>query len=229
MMMTNKIKKKTKKINTNKIIAFVKKDGTFDESNSIVHKTSKLSECNDDMIAITNELINIYDHAQILLMGNHAKEKEEGNGNKLLVSMCDLKRVMRYKWYLNANGYPATYGSIDGEFSTGAPITMHRFLHPNVNNGLVIDHINRNRLDNRRDNLRICTQLENSYNRSKSSNTNNNYKGVTKRGNKYVASITKNGKRYEIGNILTEIDAAKTYDIMAEELFGIFAGKNFTD
>ena len=89
------------------------------------------------------------------------------------------------------------------------------------------NHINRNKLDNRICNLRIITAKENSYNRTKNANSENKYKGVQKRGNKYIAVITKDGIKKEIGGFLTEEDAAKTYDMMAEELFGEYAGKNF--
>ena len=93
--------------------------------------------------------------------------------------------------------------------------------------GYVIDHINRNKLDNRFENLRVITARENSYNRTKSISSNNKYKGVIKRGNKFVASITKDGNRKEISGFDTEEDAARMYDMMAEELFGEFAGLNF--
>ena len=90
-----------------------------------------------------------------------------------------------------------------------------------------IIHKNRINLDNRYENLRIITQKENSYNRTKNITSNNKYKGVIKRGNKYIATVTKDGKRHEIGGFETEEDAANAYDMMAQELFGEFAGLNF--
>ena len=58
-------------------------------------------------------------------------------------------------------------------------------------------------------------------------NSNNLYKGVYKRGNKFVASISKDGIKKEITGFETEEEAAKVYDMMAQELFGEFAGLNF--
>jgi hypothetical protein len=94
----------------------------------------------------------------------------------------------------------------------------------------VIDHINRDRLDNRRENLRICTPLQNSYNRSKPKNSGKTFKGVTKVGKKnptYTASITKDGVKHDMKGIPTERQAAEMYDLMAEQLFGEYAAKNF--
>ena len=92
--------------------------------------------------------------------------------------------------------------------------------------GYVVDHINHDRLDNRRPNLRICTQKENSYNRSR---IDGKLKGVRKLKTSYSATISKDGMTHTIGGFKTEQDAAKMYDQMAEELFGEFAGKNYKD
>jgi hypothetical protein len=110
---------------------------------------------------------------------------------------------------------------------TGRSKTLHKNLLGKQQKGYVIDHINRNKLDNRLENLRVITSRENSYNRTKSKSSKNKYKGVIKKNNKYVASITKDGVKREIGGFETEEDAAKMYDMMAEELFGEFAGFNF--
>lgn len=139
--------------------------------------------------------------------------------NYFLVSKSKLEYVLKHSWYLGSNGYPIAY--------TARSKTLHRNLCGKQEKGFVIDHINRNKLDNRDENLRIITSKENSYNRSKNKNSNNSYKGVKKSGNKFIACITKDGKRREINNIETEEEAAKIYDMMAEELFGEFAGKNF--
>jgi hypothetical protein len=154
-------------------------------------------------------------YVKIELLGR-GKELEK---NCFLISKSSLEKVIRHNWYLDSNGYPMTY--------TGRSKTLHKNLLGKQQKGYVIDHINRDKLDNRLENLRVITSKENSYNRTKNKSSNNIYKGVSKRGNKYVASITKDGIKKEITGFETEEDAAKVYDMMAQELFGEFAGLNF--
>jgi hypothetical protein len=154
-------------------------------------------------------------YVRIELLGR-GKELEQ---NYFMISTNCLEKVIRHNWYIDSNGYPMTY--------TGRSKTLHKNLLGKQQKGYVIDHINRNKLDNRLENLRVITSRENSYNRTKSKSSKNKYKGVIKKNNKYVASITKDGVKREIGGFETEEDAAKMYDMMAEELFGEFAGFNF--
>lgn len=160
--------------------------------------------------------ISLSTYVKIELLGR-GKELEI---NYFLISTNCLEKVIKHNWYIDSNGYPMTY--------TARSKTLHKHLFGKQQKGFVIDHINRNKLDNRYENLRVITAKENSYNRTKSNNSNNKYKGVIKRGNKYVASISKDGKRHEIGGFETEEDAANAYDMMAQELFGEFAGLNFS-
>ncbi len=167
----------------------------------------------------------IDDYVEVQLLGNFGE-------NKLFkISKTDYPMIMDYKWYLNSNGYPYTFGKGSINFGKRGK-TLHKFLFrkQRIEKGYVIDHINRNKLDNRRENLRIITQKENSYNRTKNSNSNNTYKGVKldkKTLGTYKAIVTKDNIKYEIKDIPDEESAAKIYDMMAEELFGEYAGKNF--
>lgn len=91
------------------------------------------------------------------------------------------------------------------------------------------DHKNRNRLDNRRDNLRLATAIENKRNASLPTNNTSGYKGVSyfKAANIWEAYITINGKKVFLGFYNTVIDAAITYNHAAKFHFGEFA--NFND
>lgn len=179
------------------ITGFFTNDGT---------PVSNLSEC---------------DYIQLELNGSHAKKEHA----IALVSKELVPFICQFKWYLGKSGYPVAYQSIDKNIKLGRGKSMHKLITPKLQNGYVIDHINRNKLDNRLTNLRICTSLQNSYNTSRG---NNKYKGVrqNKNGN-WTASISKDGKIREIKDIKSEKEAAKIYDLMAEELFGQYAGKNF--
>ena len=92
-----------------------------------------------------------------------------------------------------------------------------------------IDHIDGNGLNNQRNNLRKATHQENMMNRQSNKNSSSQFKGVHwyERTNKWQARITFNQKRISLGYFTSEIDAAKTYNKKALELFGEFAKLNF--
>ena len=167
------------------------------------------------------------DYFQISLLGKGAMI----NKSNALISKESYNFVSQYDWYLGADGYAKCFRK---RKTKKVPLKrggkLHRMLMPRIPkySGLVVDHINRNKLDNRLINLRICTQKENSYNRTKSKNSKSSYKGVRAQTNgKFTAQVSKDGQIYKIRNLETEIEAAKTYDILAENAFGEFAGKNF--
>ena len=162
-------------------------------------------------------------YVQIKLMGAHAHKINA----IMLISTNNLSLILEFTWYLGKSGYPVAYQSIDSKIKLGRGMKVYQMIMPKIADGYVIDHINRNKLDNRIENLRICTNKENSYNTSKPKNSKNKYKGVQKCGDKWKAVITKNNKTNEINNIASEKEAARIYDLMAEELFGKYAGKNF--
>jgi hypothetical protein len=98
----------------------------------------------------------------------------------------------------------------------------HYYIHrgvslafiPNPNNYLFIDHINRNKTDNRIENLRWCNKSQNSRNMEKHENTSSKYKGVYfhKKSNKWMSCCSINGKRNYIGLFKTEIESAEAYN-----------------
>ena len=106
---------------------------------------------------------------------------------------------------------------------------MHRQIL-NAPHFLLVDHINRNGLDNRKANLRTATYTQNSRNRQKTNkNTWSKYKGVTfdYRRKKWLARIVVNRKKRHLGSFNNELDAGRAYDRAAGELYGEFAVLNF--
>ena len=111
----------------------------------------------------------------------------------------DIDLVSSYTWYYeNSTGYVrTTTWDIDTKQSTH--ITLHRLIMSKYYNidGMVIDHMNHNKLDNRKFNLRICTNKENQRNiRSPISNTGLRGISYEKDRNKYRLTIKYKGKKY---------------------------------
>lgn len=92
-----------------------------------------------------------------------------------------------------------------------------------------VDHINRDKLDNRIENLRACTISQNGFNQSSTKGSSSKYLGVSwdrtaKR--KWLASAQLNKKKVRLGNFDSEDDAAKAYNEFAKENYGDFANLN---
>tara|TARA_R110000824_G_scaffold396554_1_gene598108 strand:- start:1212 stop:1535 length:324 start_codon:yes stop_codon:yes gene_type:complete len=106
---------------------------------------------------------------------------------------------------------------------------MQRFIM-DAPKGMQVDHINRNPLDNRKSNLRICTNAENSYNTGPQKNNTSGYKGVSwrKDAKKWTAYIGHAPKSH-LGYFDTPEEAAKARDAKAKELHGEYAHLNFPD
>lgn len=106
-------------------------------------------------------------------------------------------------------------------------IYLHREIM-NAQKGQYVDHINGNSLDNRKTNLRICSNAENSRNSKTKSNNTSGYKGVVwlKRERKWRSRIKVNYKLIVIGYYNDIKEAAKAYNQAAKEYFGEYAWLN---
>jgi hypothetical protein len=165
--------------------------------------------------------------------GDMAKTIELVNGKGYaLVDDEDHYRLSQYNWHLN-NGYAYRNRKRKLMGIKSIQVSMHReVLGLQRGDGKQCDHINGDRLDNRRRNLRIATRQQNLWNRTaKGQGYSSDYKGVTwiKKEKKWKGTITKNGKQYFLGKFGDETDAARAYDAAARELFGAYASLNFPD
>jgi hypothetical protein len=108
---------------------------------------------------------------------------------------------------------------------------LNRFLDYARNDKLVVDHINRDSLDNRRANLRLATRSQNNMNRSGRKGASSKYKGVSwyKSRKRWRAMIKVEGKRKSLGYFESEAEAAKVYDEAARKYQGEFAYQNFSE
>lgn len=102
-------------------------------------------------------------------------------------------------------------------------MVLSRFIMKAKSNEYV-DHVDRNPLNNQRNNLRICTNQQNQWNISKKSHNKTGYKGVVKLKtcNRYVAQIGYNYKTIYLGTYKTAEEASKAYLTKLKELAGDF-------
>jgi len=107
---------------------------------------------------------------------------------------------------------------------------MHRVI-TSAPTGMFVDHINGNPLDNRRSNLRVCTNAENLRNRGKTRANTSGYKGVwfNKIANFWYAALTVDGCVKNLGNYSTAEAAALAYNKAVKKYHGNFAKLNKVD
>lgn len=135
------------------------------------------------------------------------------NKNKIaLVDEEDFIKVREFCWTLNSSGYAVVYSKVQFMY-------MHRLvLNLSKSDELSVDHINGDKLDNRKSNLRICGLGINGFNKK----TGSKFRGVSrcKLKNKWRANIVKNGKQISLGYHDSEISAHEAYKKAALELYG---------
>jgi len=164
----------------------------------------------------------------IQLLSNPERLIKVSNKKFAIVDDSDFEKLNKFKWYLNT-GYAVTAKYVKGSGRKNQKqirILMHRLII-NCKKGEIIDHINGNKLDNRKVNLRICNFSENIRNSSKRKNCISRFKGVSKLNKKWRCRLTLNYKEIHIGTFENEIQAAMAYDISSRDLYGEFAKLNF--
>ena len=153
-----------------------------------------------------------------------------GEGRFTLVDDEDFEYLNQFNWHLTPNGYAKRCEN--RTLSPGIYSIKNHQMSRNIMNvtdrSILVDHINHDKLDNRKRNLRLCTATQNLGNMV-SKTGNSKYKGVRYRSDrkKWVARIHKNHKQMNLGHYETEIEAAEAYDKKALEIYGEFANPNF--
>lgn len=151
------------------------------------------------------------------------KELNLTRGRVAFVDDDDFDRLSKFRWSVDGRGYVCRGQWIPGENTTRV-LKLHREVM-NPPKGQPVDHINGNTFDNRKANLRVCTWAENSANCKKKGP--HRFRGVTKRGDAWMAQIKHLYKVYNLGTFKTIEQAAFAYDKRAAVLFGEFARLNF--
>jgi hypothetical protein len=141
-----------------------------------------------------------------------------------VVDDADYERLVGYVWSRDRWGYARRNEKRDGRWIT---ILMHREILA-VPAGHQTDHADGDTLNNRRSNLRVCTQSQNNANKRKCGGS-SRYKGVSwnARQRQWVATIMVNRRAIFLGLYADEEPAARAYDAAALQHFGEFARTNF--
>lgn len=147
--------------------------------------------------------------------------------------MEDLERVIGfpYTWFAKYQSLNKGFYVYASEYNTetkkSKPILLHQFIMDA--RGKTVDHINGNPFDNRKVNLRIVEDTDNSKNRkSKNSNNTSGYRNVSwsKRDKKWVVQMQINKKNKALGSFDNVHEAGKFAEEMRLKYYGDFAGKN---
>ncbi len=144
-------------------------------------------------------------------------------GKFAIVDPEDYGRLNKYKWYASGNREKLYAARAEGR----KKVFMHREIIP-IPHGMVADHINRDRLDNRKTNLRPATTAQNAYNRPRNGARFMGLSWDNRRG-KWRVRVSRNGKRISVGCFGEKTEAARAYDEAVKKYHGEFAVLNFPD
>ena len=171
-----------------------KRHGKFLDSNP---RTTK--DLNDYRIDGETVVFNVYN-------------KECIKVSEFIIDLDDLEKIKYHKWRIDAYGY-----IISGQRSEA--VRLQRFLLDVTEPELVVDHINNNPLDNRKSNLRICTRLENNFNKIDSGRNNSGIMGLywSSERRKWCPEIRANNIRVHLGR-WDDINEAAVARMHAEKL-----------
>lgn len=160
----------------------------------------------------TNEIIKFNDYAELIIYSAKGKIKMKSK-----IDLEDVPYVEKYSWCERSKGYV-------GRVENGKTITLHRVL-ANAKKGECVDHINRDKTDNRKNNLRLCTQQKNLRNSSIKSNNSSGVTGVgfDKKYNFWRARICIGYKNIHLGYFDKKEDAIKARLRAEKKYYGEFA------
>ena len=144
------------------------------------------------------------------------------DGYEVVIDDDISNNLMKYRWHVKSRRHGIYFAAMvkqpDGKEKA---IFLHRFIMGEPP-GLMVDHIDGDHFNCQRENLRICTNAENSRNRKKPITNKTGFKGVSMCRGKYVAKVKCMNKSYYLGAYNTPQEAADAYNTKAKELFGDF-------
>ena len=157
-------------------------------------------------------------------IGDNMKQIKLTQGKYAIVDDEDFEWLNQWKWYANKDHKTYYARRHEGK----KIVKMHRLIL-NASIGTEVDHKNHDGLDNRRDNIRICTFSQNQHRRATTKGV-SAYRGVYQLNHspnyKWASQIRANGKVKHLGCFVTEVEAAMAYNKAAKQYYGEFAYLN---
>jgi len=140
-------------------------------------------------------------------------------GKYTIVDEDDYKKLCIRKWYFKPNSK-----TLDTGYASSRAGYMHRII-VNAPSNMLVDHINGDKLDNRKSNLRLCTMSQNKANSTQYSSNKSGYKGVYwhKHVKKWQSQIRYKGKIYHLGSFDTALEAHMAHKKKHQKLFKKFS------
>lgn len=138
-------------------------------------------------------------------------------GQFAIVDEADFEELSKYKWYFHQGRAVRKPRVVDGRKK--GFVWMHReIVNPGKNK--VVDHINGNTLDNRRDNLRVCTRSQNQWNKTLHTKSVTGVKNIhwNKQKRRYIVRFQKYGKKIDFGQFKALPDAIERRNMVVSSV-----------
>lgn len=186
-------------------------------------KSGKTSSCGclflETLSNISHKKNNQYDLSGKFGIGYTAK------GEEFYFDLEDYEKINKYCWHIKSDGYITTLIYFNKDYKK--QIFLHRLIM-NCNDDFLIDHMNHNKNDNRKNNLRMVTVQQNNMNNSLRKDNISNATGVfwNKKNNIWQAQIRVNSKAIHLGCFINKQDAIKSRKQAEEKYFGEYSYDN---
>ena len=189
--------------------------GLCDKHYNQMRKYGKCIDNNPRTQYDLNEIIMHNDYTEIIIYDKYCCEK-----CRAIIDPDDVDKVKNYKWRYSGRYVVTTINK--------KILRLHRFVMNCYDDEKVVDHINTNTLDNRKSNLRICTQHQNDMNHKVNKVNKSGVTGVRYREDKgvWVAYIYYHNRNISLGSYKNKEDAIKARKQGEIKYFGEYRNKN---
>lgn len=196
------------------------------DPNHVFFVIFELGHCQSPLVSTlgyARSTSDLWDRCKVIIV----KEIKLTRGKTALVDDEDFEKLNQYEWHVQYHKKTKKYYAVRTATIYGKRCNtqMHRFILGLIDPKVQGDHLDGNGLNNQRENLRVATNQQNSFNMKKRLSCSSQYKGVcwNKFHQKWHSKIMVNRKIENLGYFDDEIKAAIAYNKAAERIFGQFA------